>query len=62
MVLKCVSIISFPAVVSQPSPSIVFSSGLKNVVAKDNFKELEKIFALLFRSRQIESIHDDLTD
>lgn len=52
MVFKCVSIFSFPAVVSQPSPSIISSSGLKSVVAKDNFKELEKTFALLFRSRQ----------
>jgi len=47
MVLKCVSISSIAAVVS--SPSIVSSSGLKSMVAKVNFKDSEKIFALLFR-------------
>lgn len=48
---KCVFIISFPAVIAQLSPSIISSSGWKSLVAKVNFKELEKIGALLFRSR-----------
>lgn len=51
MVLKCVSTFSIPAVVSQPRPFIISSSGLKIMVAKVDFKHSEKIFALLFRSR-----------
>lgn len=65
MVLKWVSIISISAVLPQPSPSIISSSGLNIVVATVNLKESKEIFALLFKIKQlsrVDTIHDDLTD
>lgn len=61
MVLKCVSICSVSAVVSQPSPSIISRFGSKSMVTRVNFKVQRRLLLCFSEVGGVDLTHDDIT-